>query len=129
VTGSVREFGSLADVVELRRRLVWERPVLDFAHLPATSDGGFTEPDAFAAALAAAAGVRAPGLPFHIHFSDISFANRNEKAHLPYGEGTLRAEPLPKTMARFERPAIAEPPDDPSNQTIGAILAGSRMTA
>ena len=35
-----------------------------------------------------------PGAPFHIHFSDIQFANRNETKHLPYGEGTLRAEPL-----------------------------------
>ena len=35
-----------------------------------------------------------PGAPFHIHFSDIAYANRNETKHLPYGEGTLRAEPL-----------------------------------
>ena len=31
-----------------------------------------------------------PGAPFHIHFSDIAYANRNETKHLPYGEGTLR---------------------------------------
>ena len=35
-----------------------------------------------------------PGAPFHIHFSDIQFANRNETKHLRYGEGTLRADPL-----------------------------------
>ena len=35
-----------------------------------------------------------PGAPFHIHFSDIAYANRNETKHLPYGEGTLRVEPL-----------------------------------
>ena len=31
--------------------------------------------------------------------------------HLPYGEGTLRAEPLAEALARFERPAtvISEP--------------------
>ena len=32
--------------------------------------------------------------PFHIHFSDIAYANQNETKHLPYGKGTLRAEPL-----------------------------------
>ena len=54
-----------------------------------------------------------PGAPFHIHFSDIQFANRNETKHLPYGEGTLRAEPLREALARFERPAtvISESPD------------------
>jgi len=135
--GRVRELGSLDDVIEICHRLKplstdaatlnpddWIRPVLDFAHLHATSDGGFTTPEAFAAALAAADSVIAPGAPFHIHFSDISFANRNEKAHLPYGEGTLRAEPLSQALARFDRPAtvIAESPDEASNQKIRAIL-------
>ena len=78
----------------------------------------------FAAALANAVTVLAPGAPFHIHFSDISFANRNEKAHLPYGEGTLRAEPLGQALARFDRDAtvIAESPDEASNEKIRAIL-------
>ena len=66
-----------------------------------------------------------PGAPFHIHFSDIAFANRNETKHLPYGEGTLRAEPLREALDRFERPAtvISESPDEESSQAIRAILA------
>jgi endonuclease IV len=70
--------------------------------------------------------VMEPGVPFHIHFSDISFANRNEKSHLPYGEGTLRAEPLARALARFERPAtvISEAPDEASTQAVRAILRG-----
>ena len=65
-----------------------------------------------------------PGAPFHIHFSDIQYANRNETKHLPYGEGTLRAEPLREALARFERPAtvITESPDEASTQAIRAIL-------
>jgi endonuclease IV len=65
-------------------------------------------------------------VPFHIHFSDISYANRNEKSHLPYGEGTLRAEPLAEALAGFERPAtvISESPDEASSQVIRAILLG-----
>jgi endonuclease IV len=101
--------------------------VLDFAHMHATSDGGFTDVEPFAETLAAADEVLEDGAPFHIHFSDIQFANRNETKHLPYGEGTLRAEPLGEALARFERPAtvITESPDEASHQAIrAAILDG-----
>ena len=104
--GRVREIGSLDDVLEISRRLGWVRPVLDFAHMHATSDGAFTDVEPFAAALEAADDVLEPGAPFHIHFSDIAFANRNETKHLPYGEGTLRAEPLKQGAA--EVPADGE---------------------
>jgi endonuclease IV len=66
------------------------------------------------------------GEPFHIHFSDIAYANRNETKHLSYGEGTLRADGLRDALARFDRPAtvISESPDEASTQTIGAVLLG-----
>src|SRR5713226_7222396 len=124
VMGRVRELGTADDVVEISRRCGWVRPVLDFAHMHATSDGAFTSVEPFAAALAAADAVLEPEAPFHIHFSDIAYANRNETKHLPYGEGTLRAEPLREALARFERPAtvIGESPDEESNQLIKAAL-------
>ena len=124
VMGRVRELGSADDVVEISRRLGWVRPVLDFAHMHATSDGAFLTEKPFAAELAKADAVLEPGAPFHIHFSDIAWANRNEKNHLPYGEGTLRAEPLRDALARFDRPAtvISESPDEESSQTIKAVL-------
>ena len=127
VMGRVREIGSLDDVLEISRRCPWVRPVLDFAHMHATSDGAFTDVDPFAAALESADDVLEPGAPFHIHFSDIAYANRNETKHLPYGEGTLRAEPMRDALARFERPAtvISESPDVESTQAIGAVLTGS----
>jgi deoxyribonuclease IV len=125
VMGRVRELGSVDDVVEISRRLGWVRPVLDFAHMHATTDGALTSVEPFAEALAQADAVLEPGAPFHIHFSDIQFANRNETRHLPYGEGTLRAEPLAEALARFERPAtvISESPDEASSQAILAVLA------
>ncbi len=43
VMGRVRDFGSLDDVLEISRRTGWVRPVLDFAHMHATSDGAFIE--------------------------------------------------------------------------------------
>jgi deoxyribonuclease IV len=131
VMGRVRELGSAEDVVEISRRLGWVRPVLDFAHMHAVTDGGFTDVEPFAHALAAANEVLADGAPFHIHFSDIQFANRNETKHLRYGEGTLRAEPLGEALARFERPAtvITESPDEESNQAIRAALATGAATS
>ena len=124
VMGRVRELGSIDDVCEIASRLDWVRPVLDFAHLHATSDGAFTSAEPFVAALAQADAVIKPGAPFHIHFSDIQFANRNETKHLPYGEGTLRAEPLRDALARFERPAtvISESPTPASTEAIKEIL-------
>jgi len=124
VMGRVRDLGSLDDVVEIARRLDWVRPVIDFAHMHATSDGAFTSVEPFLEALELADGVIEPDAPFHIHFSDIQFANRNETKHLPYGEGTLRAEHLRDALARFERPAtvISESPDAASTDTIKSIL-------
>ena len=129
IMGRVRELGTAEDVFWLAARFEWVRPVLDFAHLHAVTDGAFLETDAFASILAAADEVLEPGAPFHVHFSDIAFANRNETKHLPYGEGTLRAEPLGDALARFERPAtvISESPGDESHQAIRAILLRSRV--
>jgi deoxyribonuclease-4 len=126
IMGRVRDFGSVEDVIAISAELGWVRPVLDFAHLHAVTDGAFTDVDAFAAVLEQADRVSEPGAPFHIHFSDIAYANRNETKHLPYGEGTLRVEPLRDALARFERPAtvITESPDEASHQAIRSVLFG-----
>jgi len=126
VMGRVRDLGTVDDVVAIASAVDFVRPVLDFAHMHATSDGNFLEADHFADALAAADAVLEPGAPFHIHFSDIQYANRNETKHLPYGEGTLRAEPLRDALARFDRPAtvISESPDAASTGLIGDVLLG-----
>jgi deoxyribonuclease-4 len=124
VMGRVRELGSLDDVCEIASRLDWVRPVIDFAHMHATSDGAFLSVEPFAEALAKADAVIEQGAPFHIHFSDIQYANRNETKHLPYGEGTLRAEPLRDALAQFARPAtvISESPTPESTDVIKEIL-------
>ena len=126
VMGRVRDLGSLDDVIEISRRTAWVRPVLDFAHMHATSDGAFLAAEAFTEALRAVDAVLEPEAPFHIHFSDIAFANRNETKHLPYGEGTLRADPLRDALDGFDRQAtvISESPDERSSQAIRAVLEG-----
>jgi len=127
VMGRVRDLGSLEDVLQIAERTGWVRPVLDFAHMHATSDGAYTDVEPFGAALEAADAVLEPGAPFHIHFSDIAYANRNETKHLPYGEGTLRVEPLREALARFDRAAtvISESPDEASSRRIRDLLYAS----
>src|SRR6266568_6561308 len=107
VMGRVNDFGSLDDVIAIAGRCGWVRPVLDFAHMHATSDGAFTEVEPFA------------------------YANRNETRHLPYGQGTLRADPLRKALRRFKRPAtvISESPDLKSTRAIFAALSASARTS
>src|SRR5438552_8412007 len=120
IMGRVRELGTAEDVFAISARCGWVRPVLDFAHLHAVTDGGFTNEAAFAAILEGADQVLEPAAPFHIHFSDIAFANRNETKHLPYGEGTLRVRPLGEALTKFDRPAtvITESPDPESDEAI-----------
>jgi deoxyribonuclease IV len=128
IMGRVRELGTAEDVFAISARLGgWVRPVLDFAHLHAVTDGAFLAADDFAAILGLADELLEPGAPFHIHFSDIAYANRNETKHLHYGEGTLRAEPLGEALTGFERPAtvISESPDEESHQAIRNVLLGS----
>jgi deoxyribonuclease IV len=130
VMGRVNELGSIDDVLAIAGRVSWIRPVLDFAHMHATSDGAFTDVEAFASVLERADALLEPGAPFHVHFSDIAYANRNETKHLSYGEGTLRAEPLGEALARFGRPAtvISESPNEESHQAIRAGLdAGAAL--
>jgi deoxyribonuclease-4 len=131
VMGRGRELGTLDDVLAISSQVPWVRPVLDFAHLHAVTGGGFREARAFERVLAAADAVMRSAIPFHIHFSDVSFANHNEKAHVPYGHGTLHAEPLADALAEFDRPAtvIGESPDDPSNEAIQHILLRRRRAA
>jgi len=126
VMGRVRELGTLDDVLAIASQVDFVRPVLDFAHMHATSDGAYTDVEMFATALEAADDAMRGGERFHIHFSDIAYANRNETKHLSYGEGTLRVDGLRDALARLDRPAtvISESPDDASTQMIGAVLSG-----
>jgi deoxyribonuclease-4 len=131
IMGRVRELGTAEDVFAISARLGWVRPVIDFAHLHAVTDGGFTDAVNFTGVLQVADSILEPGAPFHVHFSDIAYANRNETKHLPYGEGTLRAEPLGEALAGFERPAtlISESPGEPSHQAVRAALEAGLAAA
>src|SRR5437899_12642652 len=117
IMGRVRELGTAEDVFAISARCGWVRPVLDFAHLHAVTDGAFTETAAFAEVLEGADAVIQPGAPFHIHFSDIAYANRNETKHPPYGERTLRVEPLGLALSDVDQraPLVTQSPDESAN--------------
>src|SRR5437868_10101900 len=53
VMGRVRELGTVDDVLAIAAEGDFVRPVLDFAHTHATSDGAFTDVERFAEVLAA----------------------------------------------------------------------------
>jgi deoxyribonuclease-4 len=124
VMGRVRELGSLEDVLEISAAVPWVQPVIDFAHLQATSDGAFVAEADFMAVLDAAGAVLEDGARLHVHFSDIRFANRNEDRHVSYGDGTLRAEPLRAALGGFDHPVtvISESPDTESHLRIARAL-------
>ncbi len=88
VMGRVNELGSLDDVLAICTKLDWVRPVLDFAHLHAVTDGGFTQAAPFQEALAGADATIEPGAPFHIHFSASSIAPRSPCVR---GSGSIAA--------------------------------------
>jgi deoxyribonuclease-4 len=131
IMGRVRELGTAEDVFAVSARLGWVRPVVDFAHLHAVTDGAFVDVGSFTGVLEIADSLLELRAPFHVHFSDIAFANRNETKHLRYGEGTLRAEPLVEALRTFDRPAtvVSESPDEASHQAIRAVLVGGRQPA
>src|SRR5262249_60129827 len=63
VMGRVRELGTAEDVFAIAAQLPWVRPVIDFAHLHAVTDGAFTDVDAFRSVLEIADSILAKGAP------------------------------------------------------------------
>ena len=124
VMGRVRDLGTLDDVVWIAEHVDWVRPVLDFAHMHATSDGAYLEADLFAEALAKADAVLEPGAPFHIHFSDIRSRTGTRRSTSPTARARCEPSRWREALARFDRPAtvISESPDEESSQAIKAIL-------
>src|ERR671927_248128 len=64
VMGRVRELGTAEDVFAISSRCGWVRPVLDFAHLHAVTDGAFIDAAAFQAILEGADRILPSGAPF-----------------------------------------------------------------
>ena len=138
VMGRVRDLGSLDDCVEISRRAGWVRPVIDFAHMHATSDGAFVEPEPFREALelvdARARAGRAVPHPFLGH--RLRQPQRDQASSLRRGHAPRR--PAPRGAGRL-RPTYdgdlrvagrdVEPGDPRRAQMIRAAPSGSRSSA
>jgi bifunctional non-homologous end joining protein LigD len=94
--GKRSQFGSLGDIAELASEYNFVRPVVDWAHIHAMTNGGLTSKSAFVSVLSF---IRDsfPGWmiqPLQVQFSDNQFGDGGEIRHVAYGDGTLRVGPL-----------------------------------
>jgi bifunctional non-homologous end joining protein LigD len=94
--GKRSQFGSLGDIAQLASEYNFVRPVVDWAHIHAMTNGGLTSKAAFVSVLSF---IRDsfPGWmiqPLQVQFSDNQFGDSGEIRHVAYGEGTLRVAPL-----------------------------------
>jgi bifunctional non-homologous end joining protein LigD len=95
-SGKRSQFGSLGDIAQLASEYSFVRPVVDWAHIHAMTNGGLTSKGAFASVLSFVA-ESFPGWmisPLQVQFSDNQFGDAGEIKHVAYGEGTLRVGPL-----------------------------------
>lgn len=94
--GNRSQFGSLGDIAKLASEFSFVRPVVDWAHVHAMTQGGLTAKTAFEAVIDFVE-QSFPGWmvsPLHTQFSDNEFGKSGEIRHVAYGQGTLRVTPL-----------------------------------
>jgi bifunctional non-homologous end joining protein LigD len=132
-SGSDRAFGSLGDIALIAGRFAFVRPVVDWAHVHAKSGGALTTKEAF---LSVIAFLRSefPGWsidPLHTQFTDNEFGPKGEIRHVPYGSGSLRAEPLAEAAVEsgLRMIVISEAREPASHDAIHAGLVAAQSAA
>ena len=133
-TGRVGHMGSLGDIALLAAEFPFVRPVIDWAHVHAISGGGLLSVEAFAAVFDFLR-ENFPKWkvdPLHTQFSDVLYGEKGEIRHIPYGEGTLRVEPMVRgaRAAGMRMTVISESRDTASHNAIHSeivnVLAATR---
>lgn len=99
-TGKPSAFGSLQENIELAKTLKEVRPVIDFAHLHARTNGGIkTEQDYNNIFTAIKEQIGSEYLKqMHCHFTEVHFSEKGERWHIPIGE---KNSPDMKMLARI----------------------------
>ncbi len=120
--GNSRSFGSLGDIAQLASEYNFVRPVVDWAHIHAMTQGGLVSKAAFRSVLDFVVG-SFPGWmisPLQVQFSDNEFGKGGEIRHVAYGEGTLRVGPLVEAVLEsgMSMVLISEARDTESHQRI-----------
>lgn len=131
-TGRTAHMGSLGDIAVLSAEFPFVRPVVDWAHIHALSRGGLLSVAAFAAVLGFLR-EHFPAWkidPLHSHFSDVLYGDRGEIRHIPYGEGSLRIDPLVRASAAagMRMTLISESRDTLSHDSIHTDLRAALAT-
>ncbi len=103
-TGTTNAFGNLGDIALMAAEFSWVRPVVDWAHVHATTDGRLTDLDAVRSVYAFLLD-QFPAWklqPLHTHYSHNSFGPGGEIKHIPYGEGSNPVEPVVEAAAELD---------------------------
>ena len=136
-TGRVGHMGSLGDIAMLSDEFPFVRPVVDWAHVHAISGGGLVSVEAFTTVFEFLRDNFPLWKvdPLHTQFSDVLYGDMGEIRHIPYGKGTLRAEPLVRAAraAGVRMTVISESRDmrshDAIHSEISLALAASEPAA
>lgn len=121
-TGTTGAFGNIGDIALIAEHFPWVHPVLDWAHVHATTNGRLTEREAFTSVLEFVLD-HFPDWklsPLHTHFSHNEFGPGGEIRHVRYGDGDLPLPPLLEAADRLavEMTMISEARDSASHAAI-----------
>ncbi len=134
-TGTANAFGNLGDIALLAAEFPWVRPVVDWAHVHATTDGRLVDLESVRSVYSFLFD-QFPAWklqPLHTHYSHNSFGPGGEIKHVPYGEGSNPVEPVVEAAAEFDvdLTIVSESRDDNSHQAVwadvGAAFASSEQ--
>ncbi|MEE9228927.1 MAG: non-homologous end-joining DNA ligase [Acidimicrobiia bacterium] len=132
-TGNTNAFGNLGDIALMASEFSWVRPVVDWAHIHATTDGRLIDLEAVRSVYTFLFD-QFPAWklqPLHSHYSHNLFGAGGEIRHIRYGEGSNPVEPVIEAAAEFDvdLTIVSESRDDTSHRAvwadIGSALASS----
>jgi bifunctional non-homologous end joining protein LigD len=126
-TGTTGAFGNLGDIALMAAEFSWVRPVVDWAHVHATTSGRLTDIDAVRSVYQFLFD-QFPAWklqPLHTHYSHSQFGPGGEIKHVPYGEGSNPVEPVVTAALELDvdLTIISESRDDASHRAVWRDVA------
>ena len=132
-TGSTGAFGNLGDIALMAAEFAWVRPVVDWAHVHATTNGRLTDLDAARSVYEFLFDQFPPWKlqPLHTHYSHNLFGPAGEIRHVPYGEGTNPVEPVVTAGIELDvdLTIISESRDEPSHRAVWRDVVATEAAA
>ncbi|MDH3606028.1 MAG: non-homologous end-joining DNA ligase [Acidimicrobiia bacterium] len=121
-TGTTNAFGTLGDIALLAAEFPWVRPVVDWAHVHATTDGRLVDLEAVRSVYSFLFD-QFPAWklqPLHTHYSHNAFGPGGEIKHVAYGQGSNPVEPVVTAAVEFDvdLTMVSESRDDVSHHAV-----------